>query len=104
MIYHTTEWRKTRAIVLDRDHHQCQLCGERATIADHHPLPVLACADPYNPDTCRALCQPCSGMVDGRRRTRGVGSRSRTGSAPKPLSSPPFTETRRGSGPQPLVA
>jgi len=37
LIYKDPRWLTTRTTVLERDGHTCQLCGQRATIADHHP-------------------------------------------------------------------
>lgn len=68
-IYRDPRWRACRTLVLTRANHTCALCGAKATIADHAPWPLAtllaAGADPYNPDTCRALCAQCSGKQDG---------------------------------------
>jgi 5-methylcytosine-specific restriction endonuclease McrA len=73
-VYQSPRWRGkhgTRARVLERDNHTCRACGAPATVADHYPLTLrqlLATGrNPYNPDTCRALCLVCSGRSDGGR-------------------------------------
>jgi len=80
LIYRDPRWRTTRRLVLERDDYTCQLCGNPATTADHHPTPALQCADPYDPDTCRALCASCSGRSDGGRRGTQGG---------EPITAPP---------------
>jgi 5-methylcytosine-specific restriction endonuclease McrA len=71
-IYNTTQWRKTRTHVLERDHHTCVLCGEKATIADHHPTPLPACQDPYDTTNIRSLCPPAQdGSTDPVHDSRG---------------------------------
>jgi 5-methylcytosine-specific restriction endonuclease McrA len=70
-IYNSPAWRVCRILVLTRGGHTCELCGEHATIADHHPVPLQQLLDqghdPYDPDACRALCARCSGREDGGR-------------------------------------
>lgn len=73
-VYADPRWRGLagcRLQVLQRDAWRCVLCGQRATIADHHPLTLQQLLDhglnPYQPDTCRSLCHHCSGHADGGR-------------------------------------
>lgn len=73
-VYDDPRWRKVRAVVLSRDP-ICVVCLEQpSTIADHWPSPLTALleqgSDPFNPDTCRALCASCSGHHDGPRARR----------------------------------
>jgi hypothetical protein len=65
-IYNDPRWRRCRATVLTREP-SCRLCGEPSTTADHYPTTVLECANPFDPNACRALCKHCSGTTDGAR-------------------------------------
>lgn len=70
-IYGDPRWKVCRLLVLVRADRTCQLCGDHATIADHHPRSLQQLldqgADPYDPTHCRALCPTCSGHEDGAR-------------------------------------
>lgn len=58
----TRRWQDTRAAVLVRDIHICQICGYPAYPAeiDHvTPLHVDPEQDPYDPAGCQTLCIPC---------------------------------------------
>jgi hypothetical protein len=73
-VYQNVRWsgrNGTRAIVLERDGYTCRRCGAPATIADHWPVPLRTLLrrgeDPFDPNACRALCDRCSGHVDGGR-------------------------------------
>ena len=59
----TTQWRKTRAAILDRDGHTCQLtlpgCTTTATQVDH----IIRLSDggmKYEPVNLRADCKHCN--------------------------------------------
>ncbi len=54
----TRQWRKTRAHVLDRDGHRCQLCGAPANHVDHVTPKRDGGTD--HPGNLRALCSPCN--------------------------------------------
>jgi hypothetical protein len=68
----TTQWMKTRAFVIARANHHCELqlpgCTTIATTAHkqgggyHTP----------NPDDYQASCRHCHGVVDGGRRPRTI--------------------------------
>jgi len=49
---------------------RCVLCGNTATVADHHPLSrrqlVAGGMDPNNPAHGRGLCAPCHGQETAR--------------------------------------
>lgn len=62
--YHTREWRKMRAEILERDHGQCQRCRAmgryRKAVTVHHvkhlkDAPELALTE----DNLMSLCQEC---------------------------------------------
>jgi 5-methylcytosine-specific restriction enzyme A len=61
--YDETHSRRFRQSVLDRDGWTCAVCGDEATVADHHPLTRRELEargfNPNNPDYGRALCIPC---------------------------------------------
>lgn len=56
--YHTTEWTHLRAACLQRDHHQCVICGRTGPqLTAHH---IKARRD-GGPDTLANLATLCSG-------------------------------------------
>lgn len=81
----TSQWRRLRAYVLDRDGHRCQMpvrggdgsnggatCGAFATHVDHI-TPRSKGGAFLDPANCRAACAPCNlrrgaGDAPGRRR------------------------------------
>jgi 5-methylcytosine-specific restriction endonuclease McrA len=78
-IYADPRWNSlhgTRLRVLHRDGWTCRICGNHATICDHHPTPLTQLLeqgrDPFDPATCRALCASCNGRTDGARSQGGV--------------------------------
>lgn len=74
-IYADPRWKACARAVLQRDHWSCVDCGRHISQlgeneklgADHDPIPVMECDDPYDPDACRARCSTCSGAKDGKR-------------------------------------
>ena len=54
----TRQRRRTRAVVMIRDGHRCQLCGAPATDVDH-VLPVSE-GGRDDPSNLRALCAHCN--------------------------------------------
>jgi 5-methylcytosine-specific restriction protein A len=66
----TTQWKRTRVLVLIRDHYQCQVrgpdCKGYATEVDH----IVSRTDGgamYDPANLRACCKPCNGWRAARR-------------------------------------
>lgn len=53
----TRSWRSTRASILERDRHRCQVCGGPASEVDHRRRLVDGGTD--NPTNLRALCHAC---------------------------------------------
>jgi 5-methylcytosine-specific restriction endonuclease McrA len=54
----TTEWRKLRLTILDRDHHTCAYCGAEATEVDH--IQARANGGQDTPDNLVASCRTCN--------------------------------------------
>ena len=54
----TRQWRTTRARVLNRDNHTCQLCGQPADQVDH--INQVAADGPDTLTNLRAICGPCN--------------------------------------------
>ena len=54
----TRAWRTTRAAVLLRDGHRCQLCGARAEHVDHVTPKIAGGSD--HPGNLRATCAACN--------------------------------------------
>jgi hypothetical protein len=81
-IYADPRWRACRKLVLAREP-SCRQCGAPSTTADHYPIGVLECDNPFDADACRALCKRCSGIEDG---ARGWSARmgTQTGREPTP--------------------
>ena len=72
--YHTSQWQRTRLLVLQRDP-CCVLCEklDRVTpshVADHHPPVRMRWQWPddrfYDIETIRGLCDHCHARVSGR--------------------------------------
>ena len=59
-ILSTSEWKKVRLRVLDRDGHTCAYCGEVATHVDHVVPLSKDASDPYNPEGLVAACARCN--------------------------------------------
>lgn len=62
--YHSSEWKRVRLLVLQRDYYRCQVCKRagRLTVADtvHHITPVKV--DPLrrlDPDNLESICRAC---------------------------------------------
>jgi 5-methylcytosine-specific restriction protein A len=70
-VYNTTRWRTTRARVLQRNDHQCAMCGATATTVDHIE-PFTGADDPLAWDewNLQSLCATCHGRKDGVRARR----------------------------------
>lgn len=82
-------WRRTRAAVLRRDRHRCQLrlpgiCIGHATEVDHivnvTSLGIRRC-DAVDPQDCQAVCQPCH--AEKTKQERLAGKRRRKVAAAK---------------------
>lgn len=79
LVYRDARWKRTRAVVFERDDWTCQNCFNyrdetgRTLICDHvNEGGVMACPDPFDPAYCATKCRVCSGKKDG---PRGGGSR-----------------------------
>jgi len=63
-LYRTKLWRDTSRAVLDRDGGVCQVCGGRATQADHHPVAAIELWEQdrlgefFDLANLRAICKP----------------------------------------------
>lgn len=71
----TRAWRNTRALVLARDGHHCQLrypgCTGEATQVDHTinlASTGTARRDAVSPEDCASVCQPCHDVKTERER------------------------------------
>lgn len=56
--YTTSEYKRNRLAVLERDRYTCQQCGERATTADH--IIPLAQGGRSTVENMRAACVACN--------------------------------------------
>lgn len=68
--YHTSEWKKLRQAVLDRDGGMCVVCGQRASVV-HHVVPVddSNITDPYvvwSMDNLVSVCPLCHGAIHAK--------------------------------------
>ena len=50
--------RRMRNFILERDGHQCVLCGSRARLECDHIVPI-ADGGEHVPENCRTLCRAC---------------------------------------------
>lgn len=67
--YGLPTWRKARALILERDHHSCAICGSGKFLSVHHRD-----LDPTNDrhENLVTLCEYCHARVhSGERRNRG---------------------------------
>lgn len=61
----STEWRKLRQFILERDHHTCHYCGAMANAVDHKvPLNL---GGRSNEDNLVAACRPCNSAKRDRK-------------------------------------
>lgn len=75
----SSQWRRVRQQVLDRDHHECQVrlagCTFIATQV-HHTQGIagvgLCRADASDADLCVAICAPCHGRLTEKQRRVGL--------------------------------
>lgn len=51
-------WNIIRRSILERDNHQCQICGKREDLSVHHIIPLSAGGD-STAGNLRVLCHPC---------------------------------------------
>lgn len=65
------QWSTLRKAVLERDCHQCNLCGAHATHVDHRHN--QRAGGNNHPDNLQALCLPCHRAKTAR---EGAGARS----------------------------
>lgn len=81
---HTSEWKRVRLIVLERDGYICQIrgprCTRRATAVDHI-IPLVMGGDAFDTMNLRASCLRCNcgrrvGVQRRRRRRPAFGSSS----------------------------
>lgn len=61
----TSEWKRFRAFILDRDHHRCQLrypsiCTGHATVVDKRTPAARRPDLALNPDNAQGACRPCN--------------------------------------------
>lgn len=61
--YNTSQWRRVRPIILERDGYRCQIrddkCLVEATEVDHK-IPVEQGGAPFDLENLRAACRPCN--------------------------------------------
>jgi len=60
---HTT-WRKVRAVVLERDKHQCRACGQKHGLDVHHVV-MRSLGGSDDESNLLALCRDCHASVHG---------------------------------------
>ncbi|MBU6289955.1 MAG: HNH endonuclease [Chloroflexi bacterium] len=70
-LYSSSQWRRTRLVILERDHYQCQIKGSRcthtATEVDHI-IPITQGGSKLDPTNLRAACHNCNnGRIDRQR-------------------------------------
>lgn len=56
--YEILNWAGIRELVLARDNHKCQVCGDPATVV-HHETPISKGGAEYDQDNCISLCDDC---------------------------------------------
>ena len=63
----TSQWRRLREIVLRRDQHTCQMCGQEASHVDHIvPRRLMSDNIVDSMDNLQALCSRCNLHKGGR--------------------------------------
>ena len=87
MLWNTSQWKRFRISILERDEYTCQLAKPGCTVTAtsvHHILPAATyTAGWYDPDNCISLCARCHGRTDGRRsKLQGGGVLSVGGTRP----------------------
>lgn len=60
----TTEWKKTRLQILERDNYTCGYCGNEATSVDH--ILPRALGGTHDPGNLIACCTPCNSRKQDR--------------------------------------
>jgi len=60
----TTEWKKTRLAILERDNYTCGYCGNEATSVDH--ILPRALGGTHDPGNLIACCTPCNSRKQDR--------------------------------------
>jgi hypothetical protein len=106
----TQAWTRTRAAVLTRAGHECELHHRGCTGVATHVHHLHHGWHTTNTDDYVAACPHCHGMVE-RARQGGVGSASRNAYAPKPPTNSPREKLDESTkslaqpcGSEPLVA
>lgn len=59
-------WNVIRRLALERDGHQCQVCGSGSDLSVHHIIPLSAGGD-STLENLRVLCHPCHQKEHGHR-------------------------------------
>lgn len=74
------QWRKTRIVVMERDHHRCRACGSRHGLEAHHVV-MRSLGGKDDASNLIALCKDCHRSVHGHvliLRWNGHGNPART--------------------------
>ena len=61
------EWLQMRDFILDRDNHECRICGSSENLRVHHVIEKSAdSTNKYNPNNLMTLCLNCHGKAHAR--------------------------------------
>ena len=64
--YSSSKWRNLRKIILERDNHECQECGEIENLEVHHIISINKCGDKFDTDNLITLCHSCHNAQHNR--------------------------------------
>jgi hypothetical protein len=59
LIRNSARFKKLRARIKARDHHQCQQCGSSHRLDVHHRVPLNQGGEPFDPANLITLCSGC---------------------------------------------